>query len=51
MGFGRIYHVMHILTTFKHEAKGLYCFIIYKFLHVCPFDYMAVAVSGKFERL
>ena len=24
--------------------------IIYKFLNVCPFDYMAVAVSGKVER-
>ena len=24
--------------------------IIYKFLNVCPFDYTAVAVSGKVER-
>ena len=24
--------------------------INYKFLNVCPFDYMAVAVSGKVER-
>ena len=24
--------------------------IIYKFLSVCPFDYTAVAVSGKVER-
>ena len=23
---------------------------IYKFLNVCPFDYTAVAVSGKVER-
>ena len=24
--------------------------IIYRFLNVCPFDYTAVAVSGKVER-
>ena len=24
--------------------------IIYKFLNVCPFDYTAVALSGKVER-
>ena len=31
-------------------VQNLWLKIIYKFLNVCPFDYMAVAVSGKVGR-
>ena len=41
---------MHIVICSVNDLKSVFDYIrriIYKFLNVCPFDYTAVAVSGK----
>ena len=48
----------HYITIYVYDLSALVgCWssvslrrIIYKFLNVCPFDYMAVAINGKVER-
>ena len=52
-----LYYYICLCTTFYDPSALVCCWssvsirrIIYKFLNVCPFDYTAVAVSGKVER-
>ena len=50
-------HLLSLFFTYLDLSAMVGCWssvsmrrIIYKFLNVCPFDYTAVAVSGKVER-
>ena len=46
-----VYHILYDLSALVGCWSSVSIRrIIYKFLNVCPFDYTAVAVSGKVER-
>ena len=52
------YYILYVCVPHFYDLSVLVCCwssvsirrIIYKFLNVCPFDYTAIAVSGKVER-